>query len=913
MQRVEHSLKKTYRLFWIGLIFSFLCIPLFLACGPSEGQEQVTGEQQGHTEKSHVDASSPSEKDGVSEQTATSEQGSTIDHSNTDEKSNPERGSDASAPIDFSGVELGPECGDKKPCEGGLVCRDGKCVACEKNGDCGGSRVCDKGICIAPECSSTKPCSDGRLCQDAKCVDCQGDTECSQGKVCEEGSCVDAECGNGKKCLNGKVCTKSRCKDCTSDASCGTGRICEGTRCLSGCRSDKDCTSGTRCQLSSKKCVACLSTKDCKDGKFCSQSKCIPCRRDGDCGAGKLCEQGRCVVGNCRKASDCSKKGQLCKNRQCRACQKDGECGAGWICEQSLCKAGCRSKSDCQNNQVCESRTKTCVGCNSAKDCKAGQVCKNKRCGSCINDSDCASGSLCLGGRCEVGNCRSDKDCKGGQVCLSRKCSACTSDTQCASGQLCLAGFCKVANCRGDKDCNSGTLCKNNVCGSCKVDKDCIAQPLYRSSTQKQKTTQGQRSSTFTFDKLPFPHRAITVELFVQGNYKPFPLFPISVKVDGKYYAKIVPKSAGKERFQIDVLADAGYDGKITVELQYFLHSPLTEFSVSLTYLPGGLCLNGTCQPGNCRKSSDCSTRTCHNVGSACEDLSYQCSRNRCVTNTTYRGSGRCSSLNKKCVVYLGLCKESQNGASIVSTAYNKNSDKQKYLPSGFKYIKSFYDSKTDGHAYYATSKHYGLTVCHYGIRGLPKVNSLNALRQQIQLISNLTPVSCYTTKKQKIGSCATGVYNRYLGLRKAGLLSHILSNVKGGHCKGGLRLDGHSMGGALVSLMAAELYMTDPKVYNKDYMRVYSYGQLRQFTSSAADKFHKVINKLRWVNELDYAPKYPGGVFRHYGDTRFIKKVSGGYSFTPKSQNYEPSWSITDGFSAHNSLRYLDRLKHCK
>lgn len=92
-----------------------------------------------------------------------------------------------------------------------------------------------------------------------------------------------------------------------------------------------------------------------------------------------------------------------------------------------------------------------------------------------------------------------------------------------------------------------------------------------------------------------------------------------------------------------------------------------------------------------------------------------------------------------------------------------------------------------------------GLMVCHYGIRGLPKVNSLNAFRQQIQLISNLTPVSCYTTKKQ------------------------------------------------------------------------------------------------------------------NYGDTRFIKKVSGGYSFTPKSQNYEPSWSITDGFSAHNSLRYLDRLKHCK
>lgn len=806
-------------------------------------------------------------------------------------------------------TESESECSTSKPCEGGLLCKDGRCSRCDNSVECGSDKLCAQGICIEPECSSSKPCADGRLCKDSQCVDCNNDGECEQGKICGEGSCLEAECSDQKACQNGTVCTQGRCTKCTDDKACPQGSICEEERCVQGCRDSKGCANGTVCLNSEKRCVACLNNKGCSDGKVCRNSACVACRGDQECESGQLCLSGKCAQGDCRTSSDCGTQGQLCKNNQCTGCQSDTECKGGWICDSSLCRAGCRKNGDCQNNQVCDTKTNLCIGCNSNKDCQSGQICKNKSCRACSSNTECSTGQICVSGRCLVGNCKQTKDCKNGQVCVKNKCSACTTDTQCSASQLCLRGACKTGDCRNEKDCSNGVRCRENKCGFCKSGADCGAGQRYLSTELKKTISQPNSSIAFVFDKLPFPSREIRIKLISETNSLPGLPSYFGVYLDGAFLQRLAIPSFPSTPIPLEISPDAAYDGKLTIEIRSKQLLRPHTFRVSLEYVQGALCVQNACKKGNCLKASDCSQSPCRNAGTVCNKLSHTCKQNRCITSQTSYSTARCSLTEKRCLVYLGMCRESLNGASVVSTAYNKESDKQKYLPSGFKYVRSFNDSGTDGHAYHATSKHGTLTVCHYGIRGLPKITSLDALRQQISALRNIHSVTCSTAKGTKIGSCAGGVYQRLKGLRKAGLLTHIINTVKQGKCKGGLRLDGHSMGGAVVSLLAAELYLTDSKTFNKDFMRVYTYGQIRQFKTSEADKFHKLITKRRWVNEEDYAPGFPPSGFKHYGSTRLLRSSSN----ESKSQNYAPPWSITDGWANHNSLRYLDRLKKCK
>jgi hypothetical protein len=202
------------------------------------------------------------------------------------------------------------ECRTNDPCDSGLICRSGLCVADAGNTGGGGGE---------PGCGSGETSCDGacvRLASDERhCGDC--DTECTSGSSCSGGAC---ECNAGRSLCD------AACVDIQADATnCGAcGSVCpEGEVCSDGVCSDSCADGLTQCGQS---CVDLQSSGD----------HCGLC--DNRCGANLVCEGGACACPGAETACD-----GVCVDTQenpqhCGAC--GAVCPGAATCVEGECQGG---------------------------------------------------------------------------------------------------------------------------------------------------------------------------------------------------------------------------------------------------------------------------------------------------------------------------------------------------------------------------------------------------------------------------------------------------------------------------------------------------------------------------------------------------------------------------------------------
>ncbi|MDF1563903.1 MAG: hypothetical protein P1V51_12720 [Deltaproteobacteria bacterium] len=183
-------------------------------------------------------------------------------------------------------------CTTNADCQGGLVCRGGKCEACTTNAQCEATQICNAGSCVDnPGCSdaqcqaslgsayfcdqATTSCRLG--CTDSGCTGSVNECNpCPAGQTCDA---ISHQCSGGGGCtacpsdcsLTGQICDTVSCtctstgggggvgSTCLADADCNTGLMCSGAlpdfglpgTCAEGCSIDTFCI----CANPAKTCV----------------------------------------------------------------------------------------------------------------------------------------------------------------------------------------------------------------------------------------------------------------------------------------------------------------------------------------------------------------------------------------------------------------------------------------------------------------------------------------------------------------------------------------------------------------------------------------------------------------------------------------------------------------------------------
>lgn len=240
--------------------------------------------------------------------------------------------------------------------------------------------------------------------------------------------------------------------DIIASPLCPRGAACDDT----GCREDAQCTTPTRCDLTTGRCIGCLGDADClSQGGLCRtrDGVCVECLTSAECtgnfGASRCGAEGRCAP--CSSDNDCSLVGNernSCLlldggNNRCVECIDNDQCTNGEVC-------GTDDSGDAYE----------CVECSSSADCTnpAASRCEANQCVACQVDDDCngidttpgASGGLALS-VCDAGACvectgfRFDSCADGRNACDSAtrqcttfpvdsagRCDTCVSDAHCA-------------------------------------------------------------------------------------------------------------------------------------------------------------------------------------------------------------------------------------------------------------------------------------------------------------------------------------------------------------------------------------------------------------------------------------------------------------------------------------------------
>jgi len=256
---------------------------------------------------------------------------------------------------------------------------------------------------------------------------------------------------------------------------------------------------------------------------------------------------------------------------------------------------------------------------------------------------------------------------------------------------------------------------------------------------------------------------------------------------------------------------------------------------------------------------------------------------------------------------FQGVCHESKAGMSMAHTAYTSPAKKQSRLKHGLRYIKHW-DGGNNTHAFLATRTVEGLQVCHYAFRGLTSISLGTAAAMG-------NAKRCTTQKNQTLGTCITEGFHRYNKIRTV-VIEDVSQRISKGGCAGGVRLSGHSMGGVLASLLAAELYTINPNIFTKKYMQTFTYGSPRVFKTSDANTWNSRLWVARWVYRgpeippgyySDHVPSYPrsSSGFSHFGTAYIARKKRKkwgviklvhkfDYGFSSTSQNYAPTSTTT-------------------
>ncbi|MEZ4393996.1 MAG: hypothetical protein R3A48_23225, partial [Polyangiales bacterium] len=242
------------------------------------------------------------------------------------------------------------------------------------------------------------------------------------------------------------------------------------------CLSNDDCRGNelglTVCDVPSGRCVACSPSADtCPAGQFCDGAtfRCAPgCRNDDGCAPGVV--DGGVVSDGGVSATRCD-----VATRRCVACVTDSHCPAGLVCAGNQCVAGCNPTQPCPSGRTCcdgacidpQDNTAHCGGCgmmcaapNGAPACVAGACAV----GSCVGSFGDCDGTASNG--CETDTSTSVAHCGGcGMACAARA----NATASCAAGSCaytCEMGF---ADCDGDPSngCEVDTRTTVTACGMC--------------------------------------------------------------------------------------------------------------------------------------------------------------------------------------------------------------------------------------------------------------------------------------------------------------------------------------------------------------------------------------------------------------------------------------------------------------
>jgi len=284
----------------------------------------------------------------------------------------------------------------------------------------------------------------------------------------------------------------------------------------------------------------------------------------------------------------------------------------------------------------------------------------------------------------------------------------------------------------------------------------------------------------------------------------------------------------------------------------------------------------------------------------------------KCINYQWVNGSVSCS-------LFQNTCTESYLADSVAHAIYYSGAS----LLSSLRGAK-FQFSKVWNHggerAHLVFRWHKGAQVCHYGFRGV-------ATKSMVTWFNTFKGMgsakNCTTLQGKSMGSCINQGFDRYVKMRVA-ILNDLIPRVQKGGCQGGLILSGHSMGGVLATLTAAELYTKNPKLFTKNYMRVFTYGSPRIFKRTDALKWANRIHVTRWIykgaKNVDPVIAYPrfSHGFSHVGHSYIAQELKAPFlpvtlrKFTSAGTGDFPvmTLGLTD---LHKSTRYVKALQHCK
>ena len=140
--------------------------------------------------------------------------------------------------------------------------------------------------------------------------------------------------------------------------------------------------------------------------------------------------------------------------------------------------------------------------------------------------------------------------------------------------------------------------------------------------------------------------------------------------------------------------------------------------------------------------------------------------------------------------------------------------------------------------------------------------------------LAALIPAQCGRRGKEALGVCAAGFFIQYLSIRNTNKLFDALSRLRAnGKCTKGLLVTGHSLGGALASIFAADAVTQDPATYTKDTMKLVTFAEPRVFGVRSAKRFHRLVKKERVINFGDKVAAVPTPElgFSHFGRPLFL------------------------------------------
>ena len=169
-------------------------------------------------------------------------------------------------------------------------------------------------------------------CQEELCNNgVQDEGEVCDPKVTETNATATQACSaydNSKTWKDGGVST---CKADCSGYNIGTCE--EDTTPQGGCTTNDQCTGNKDkvCDTATSKCVECVQSDTCGDGKICASNKCVQCATNTDCGDASstkpICSNNVCV--ECVSNDDCgdaSSTKPICKNSICAKDEPDASC-----------------------------------------------------------------------------------------------------------------------------------------------------------------------------------------------------------------------------------------------------------------------------------------------------------------------------------------------------------------------------------------------------------------------------------------------------------------------------------------------------------------------------------------------------------------------------------------------------------